>query len=184
MSDNQAEDTPVIDAGRVHLRPLLLDDAEALFAVFGDPVAVKWWTHAALDDVEQTREKLAANVTRPDWRSWAITLAGDDRAIGTAGAHEKRQGKVIEIGYSLAPAHWGKGIAREAVTALIDYLFTVEGHRRICADTDPDNVASNALLTRLGFTMEGRLRGEWETHLGVRDSFIWGLLSQEWRPHV
>ncbi|MBA4234181.1 MAG: GNAT family N-acetyltransferase, partial [Ralstonia sp.] len=24
------------------------------------------------------------------------------------------------------------------------------------------------------------LRGEWETHIGVRDSYIWGLLRDEW----
>ena len=43
-------------------------------------------------------------------------------------------------------------------------------------------VASNRLLEGLGFTLEGRLRGEWETHIGVRDSYIWGLLAAEWKP--
>ena len=176
--------TPVIDGIRVRLRPLMVDDAEAIFAVYGDPAAMTWWTHAAHDAVDQTRDRLAQNAAAPDWRSWAITLAGDDRAIGTIAAHEKRQGKVIEIGYSLAAAYWGQGIAREAVSMLIDYLFTIEGHRRIFADTDPDNLGSNGLLTRLGFTLEGRLRGEWETHLGVRDSLIWGLLAQDWRGPV
>jgi RimJ/RimL family protein N-acetyltransferase len=34
-------------------------------------------------------------------------------------------------------------------------------------------------LTRLGFTLEGRLRAEWQTHIGVRDSLIYGLLAEE-----
>ncbi len=174
----------MIDGERVRLRPLTIDDAEAIFAVYGDPAAMTWWTHAAHETVDQTRERLSASIGQDGWRSWAITLAGDDRAIGTLAAHEKRQGRVIEIGYSLAQAHWGQGIARDAVSTLIEYLFTVEGHRRIFADTDPDNVGSNALLTRLGFTLEGRLRGEWETHLGVRDSLIWGLLAQDWQTSV
>ena len=33
----------------------------------------------------------------------------------------------------------------------------------------------------LGFTLEARLRAEWETHIGVRDSLIWGLLEDEWK---
>jgi RimJ/RimL family protein N-acetyltransferase len=66
------------------------------------------------------------------------------------------------------------------VARLIDVLFE-EGHRRVWADTDPDNAASNRLLERLGFTLDGRLRGEWHTHLGVRDALIWGLLRDEWR---
>jgi len=184
MNVNIASDTPILTGERVRLRPLVVDDAEALFAVYGDPAAMTWWTHAAHGSVEQTREQLARNDLAQDWRSWAITLADDDRAIGTAAAHEKRQGKVIEIGYSLAQSHWGMGLAREAVSTLINYLFMVEGHRRVFADTDPDNAASNGLLTRLGFTLEGRLRGEWETHLGVRDSFIWGLLAEDWAARL
>jgi ribosomal-protein-alanine N-acetyltransferase len=101
-------------------------------------------------------------------------------AIGWVAAGEKRQGGVTEIGYILARDHWGKGIAAEAVSAVIDQLFA-EGQRRIFADTDPENTASLALLDRLGFKREGYLRAEWETHIGVRDSVILGLLSDEWR---
>ena len=87
---------------------------------------------------------------------------------------------MAEIGYLLIRRFWGQGYAREGVARLIDLLFA-EGHRRIMADADPDNTPSNRLLESLGFTCEGRLRGEWETHIGVRDSLIWGLLRDEWR---
>ena len=71
-------------------------------------------------------------------------------------------------------------VAAEAVTRVIDQLFA-EGQRRVFADTDPDNVASRRLLERLGFRLEGMLRGEWETHIGVRDTALYGLLREEWR---
>lgn len=177
-------DRPVISGSRVRLRPLRVDDAPALHAVYADVAAMTWWTHGPFERIEETQAKLADNLSHDDWRSWAITLATDDIAIGTVAAHEERQGRVAEIGYSLVPAHWGSGLAREAVGLLIDYLFEVEGYRRIFADTDPDNVASNGLLTRLGFTLEGRLRGHWETHIGVRDSLIWGMLREEWSSPV
>lgn len=172
---------PLIKGMRVTLRPLSADDADALFPLYGDATAMKWWSHAPHADVAETRAALEDRCNSPDWRTWAIIETGDDRAIGTVGALEKRQGKVVEIGYSLVPARWGRGLARDAVALVIDHLFRVEGHRRIVADTDPDNAASNALLTRLGFTVEGRLRGEWETHIGVRDSLIWGLMADEWQ---
>ncbi|RYD51570.1 MAG: N-acetyltransferase, partial [Sphingomonadales bacterium] len=92
---------------------------------------------------------------------------------------EKRQGNVTEIGYALARAHWGLGYAAEAVTRMIGQIFD-EGQRRIYADTDPDNAASRALLERLGFKLEGYLRAEWETHIGVRDTTLYGLLREEW----
>lgn len=170
-----------IETERLRLRRLSPDDAEALHVIYSDAEAMTWWSHAPHDDLQQTRDELAKNLANEDWRRWVITLAGDDTAIGVVACGEKRQGKVIEIGYSLARAHWGAGLAREAVSAVITQLFA-EGNRRIFADTDPDNVQSNRLLEALGFTLEGRMRGEWETHIGVRDSNIWGLLADEWKP--
>lgn len=169
---------PVLTTARLVIRPAGEGDADALHALYADADAMRWWSHPPHDTIEQTRERFARDLAATDWRRWSITL-GDDRAIGTLGAHEKRQGGVMEIGYSLVRTHWGGGLAREAVSALVGHLFA-EGARRVFADTDPDNAASNRLLQALGFTLEGRLRGEWETHIGVRDSLIWGLLRDEW----
>jgi ribosomal-protein-alanine N-acetyltransferase len=72
----------------------------------------------------------------------------------------------------------GCGYGREAVEILIEKLFG-EGQRRVFADVDPDNRASIKLLEMLGFQLEGRLRAEWETHIGIRDSLIYGLLAEE-----
>ncbi|MEG3145395.1 GNAT family N-acetyltransferase [Sphingomonas sp. RT2P30] len=169
-----------MDSARLRLRPMSVDDAAAMHLVYADEEAMRWWSHPPHISVEETRESLARHIADPAWRSWAVTLTGDDTAIGSLAAHEKRQGKVVEIGYSLVRSHWGQGYAREAVARLIDRLIREEGMRRVFADTDPENDASNRLLESLGFVREGHLRGEWETHIGVRDSFIWGLLAEEW----
>lgn len=174
--------TPVLATERLRLRPLRVEDAEALHPTLADAELMTWWSSAPHSSVEETRAYFAARIDRDpvDWRCWAITLAGDDSAIGWVAAGEKRQGGVTEIGYLLAREHWGKGVAREAISAVIDRLFA-EGQRRVFADTDPDNAPSLALLERLGFRREGLLRGEWETHIGVRDSVILGLMNDEWR---
>jgi len=140
---------------------------------------MRWWSRGPYADVAELRDDFATRDSKV-WRGWAITLTGDDRAIGQLAAGEKRKGKVTEIGYFLTREAQGRGIAQEAVSALIDQLFT-EGQRRVFADTDPQNRGSIALLERLGFRLEGRLRGEWHTHIGVRDSLIYGLLADEWR---
>jgi len=169
---------PILTTERLRLRPLRVDDAEALFPTLADADLMTWWSRAPLGSVEEVRAYLASG--NDAWRGWAITLAGTDSAIGWVAAGEKRQGGVSELGYILAREHWGRGIASEAVSAVIDRLFA-EGQRRVFADTDPDNAPSIALLERLGFQREGLLRAEWETHIGVRDSLILGLLRDEWR---
>lgn len=165
---------------RLILRPLRDDDAGALHAIYSDAELMTWWSHAPITDIAATRAKVADVAGHREWLTWAITLAGDDRAIGTLSAHETRPG-VAEIAYALVRAHWGRGLAREAVAALVDRLFA-NGARRVFADTDPDNRASNRLLAALGFTLEGRLRGEWDTHIGIRDSMIWGRLATDPPP--
>jgi len=172
-------DTPVIETPRLVLRPRTVDDADAMFAVYRDADLMQYWSGPPHDDVAQTRAEFEQRGGDDAWRAWAITRKGDDTAIGMVAAGEKRQGNVTEIGYMLARDHWGGGIAREAVSAVIDRIFA-EGQRRVFADTDPDNAASRALLERLGFREEGYLRAEWETHIGVRDTVIYGLLRDEW----
>ena len=170
--------TPRLATARLVLRARVPDDAEALFAAMGDAAAMTWWSHAPAESVAALRERFSAH-DGGNWRTWAITRAGDDAAIGFVAAGEKRAG-VVEIGYLLVPAAQGRGYAREAVGGVIDRLFA-EGYRRVFADTDPDNAGSNRLLESLGFRREGLLRAEWETHIGVRDTVLWGLLRDEWR---
>ncbi|MBA4771551.1 MAG: GNAT family N-acetyltransferase [Sphingomonas sp.] len=164
---------------RLTMRPQSVHDAEALFEAYSDVDLMRYWSSGPHTTLAETRAYLGERDGDPKWRGWTIALKGDDRAIGTMGAGEVRPG-VAEIGYLLVRRHWGQGYAREAVTRLLDLLLLEEGWRRACADTDPDNEASNALLRALGFRREGHLRGEWETHIGVRDSYIWGLLRDEW----
>lgn len=177
MSQPSPRETVLLETARLRLRPRVIEDADALFHGFADPVQMEYWSGPPHKDVSETRAEFARS--SPEWRRWAITLKGSDTAIGVVAAGEKRQGNVTEIGYVLLREHWGGGIAREAVTAVIDRIFA-EGQRRVFADTDPDNAASRALLEKLGFKLEGYLRAEWETHLGVRDTTLYGLLKDEW----
>lgn len=167
---------------RLRMRPLMRGDAEALHGFYSDEAATRWWSHGVSADLDETRARVAESIEAPGWARWAITIAraGNDRAIGTLGAREEWQGGVFEIGYALVPDMSGQGYAMEAVGGLITQLFTAQGARRVFADTDPDNGPSITLLRRLGFTLEGRLRDEWKTHIGIRDSLIWGLLADEW----
>lgn len=169
--------TPSLTTARLTLRATTDADAETLFPMLADAQTMRWWSRPPTASVEEVRDYLEPASAK--WRRWIITRTGHDAAIGWVSAGERRPG-VTEIGYILAPQAQGHGFAREAVSTVIDQLFA-EGYRRVFADTDPDNVASNALLERLGFRREGLLRAEWLTHIGVRDSVIWGLLASEWR---
>ena len=175
-------DTPRLESARLVLRALSPDDADALHPTLADESLMTWWSSAAHRDVAETRAYLAfdGRADADQWQSWAITVRDEgDTAVGFVSAGARRAG-VSEVGYMLARSLWGRDIAVEAVNRVIEYLFVEDGHRRVFADTDPDNFHSRTLLEKLGFKQEGVLRGEWETHIGVRDSVIYGLLKDEW----
>ena len=171
---------PTLTTERLVLRPLRPDDAAALHPVLANEDLMIWWSSGPHQSLDETEKYVAANCAEPYSPTWAITFPDDDTAAGWVVLLPRRDG-LREIGYILHPDHWGEGIAREAVSRVIGHGFNDLTLRKIYADVDPDNAASVGLLKRLGFRQEGYLREEWETHIGVRDSLIFGLLRSEWQ---
>ncbi|ALH80631.1 GNAT family N-acetyltransferase [Sphingopyxis macrogoltabida] len=171
---------PTLTTARLVLRQLRAGDAAALFAVLSDAELMTWWSSGPHQSLAETEAYVARNAEEGQgWLCWAIT-EGNDEALGWVILMDGKPG-VGEVGYILRRDRWGAGLAREAVACVVAHGFTEGGLRRIFADTDPDNAGSIALLEKLGFRREGHLRGEWETHIGVRDSLIFGLLKDEWQ---
>ena len=87
----------------------------------------------------------------------------------------------VELGYTIAKQHQGEGFATEAVHVVIDYLFRDLQKHRITASIDPANIASVAVLDKLGFRKEAHfiesllLNNEWV------DDVIYALLAREWK---
>jgi RimJ/RimL family protein N-acetyltransferase len=177
---------PALESRRVRLRAMRDDDADALFAVFSDPEAMRYWSTAPIRDIEQIRERI--RLVR-DWFAaregiqWAIALVGDDRCIGTATLlNLSIPNARAEFGCSLARMLWGQGLAREGVARMLRFGFDQLGLERIEADIDPRNRSSIALVERLGFEREGLLRARWRVGGEVQDSAMYGLLRDEFRP--
>lgn len=114
------------------------------------------------------------------WYQRAIRLAVDDRLIGDMGVCLPAADEAAEFVISIAPLHQGQGYAREAVRALLGWLFSEMKQRRVCASIDPRNQASMALLRSLGLRQEAhfrlslQLRDEWV------DDAVFALLATEW----
>ncbi len=169
---------PTLKTDRLVLRLLDREDANDAYRFLSDERVMRYWSSGPHQDIAETERYILGNCTGGSHESWAITEAGG-AAIGWINLGERRP-RVYETGYILGVDWWGRGLAREALEAGLGYVFGSLGARRIFADTDPENVASIKMLEGLGFIREGYLRAEWETHIGVRDSLIFGLLRDEW----
>lgn len=114
---------------------------------------------------------------------WGIFAhAEPDRLLGIIEAFDFNQ-KVngVTIGYFLSESHWGKGIATEAVSILLDYLFKDGGINRIQAEVMPLNEASKKVLLKNGFIKEGTLRQAalWAGK-GIIDLEIYSILKEDY----
>src|SRR5699024_4816900 len=90
---------------------------------------------------------------------WGMTLKDEERIIGSCGflnIHPKHYR--TEVGYELSKDYWGKGIADEALKAVISYGFQHFQLERIEALIEPENVRSLKLIEKQGFKREGLLR--------------------------
>jgi len=164
------------------LRPLDPErDGDALHAIFGDEESCVYMTGPAYKSVAETIENLKKWTTGIDEVSWAVCESADGPALGRISLFTRGR-DIWEAACMIVPAARGKNLAARALAEGIDHVFDEKGARRIFADIDPDNLASIRTFEKLGFQREGVLRGNWETHIGVRDSVIFGLLKSDPRP--
>jgi ribosomal-protein-alanine N-acetyltransferase len=167
--------TPTLNAPGAVLRPLAITDADALFAAHGDAQTHTYWSSPAHKSPAETAAYIQATLDLPGAHAWAITEDGGE-ALGRIGLFSEREG-VGEIGIIMCPEATGRGLASKALALVLACGFHELGLHRIAADIDPDNTSSISLFLRAGFEREGLLRGNWKTHLGIRDSIIMAKLK-------
>lgn len=132
-------------------------------------------------------ETMLAGLVESAWLAddeWSmLTIAGSDDTtiLGDLALRPTWGGRSIEIGYTLAPAAWGKGYALEAVEALVDHLWADPTVTRLSAMLHPDNVASEQVLERTGFRFEGRTRLSYWVADDNTDDLLYGLTRADRR---
>ena len=176
--------TPILTTNRLTLRPLTMDDAADLFAVFSDPAVVRYWSAEPWTSVTNAQDAIALALEAYREQNevrFGIELAETGALVGTVNLHHVfPQNRRCEIGYALASPCWGKGYASEALSAALDYGFHELRLNRVEADIDPRNAASSAVLERMGFRKEGYMPERWFVHGEMADTVNYGLLKSYW----
>ncbi len=188
MSPSQALATPILEAERVRLRPLVTRDVEALFDFFSDLEVTRYWSRVPMTHLTQARALLRG--IRAGYRTGSHLQLGverkaDEVLIGTCTLFQFHwQSRRAEVGYALGSAYWRQGYMNEALQRLAAYAFEELDLHRLEADIDPRNEASARTLARLGFVQEGMMRERWIVGDVVSDSAVYGLLRREWQRPV
>jgi len=120
---NAINQSSVVDAARVNLRRLRIEDGGAMYRIFGDAEVMRYsdgtktrqwvdqWLHEYIDDHYR------------DWGfgMWAVVERTSGAVIGYCGLSRypmRCRPNETEIGFRLIRSHWGRGLATEAVCAV------------------------------------------------------------------
>lgn len=87
---------------------------------------------------------------------WVVEPKHLPGPIGVCGLVVRNELKYPDLGFAFLEAHRGNGYGREAGQAVLDFVQKELKLRTLCAITDPENVRSANLLTKLGFEADGQ----------------------------
>lgn len=161
-----------LDTERLRLEPLVPRHADAMFEGLRDERLYEFIAERPPVSLSALRDRyrLLASRRSPDdseeWLNWALRSKADRRYVGYVQATVS-QDRSAQIAYVLISDHWGKGLAREAVTAMVTHLCEHYRLTRVLARVDTRNERSIALLQALGFErlavhrQAEKIRGVW-----------------------
>ena len=158
---------PALGTDRLQIREFAMDDLPHV-SLYPEGEERRGWLEWTVANYRQL-----ARLYQPPYGDRAVTLRGTGGIIGVVGlvpawgpyhtlpslrqaGDPEAQFNSPEMGlfYEFRPEFRGRGYATEAVQALIGYAFGTLGLRRIVATTEYDNDRSQALMRRIGMTVD------------------------------
>ena len=189
---------PILETTRLTIRPFVMDDLAPFHRIsdlcFGDgskaddPTAIE--AGRRMHEWRVLNEEMLARLDQPPYGDRAIVLRETGMLIGAVGlvpyidafnvmpglrfihgddGSTPRATAEVGLFWCIDPAHQRKGYAAEAAQAMIDYAFGTMHLTRVIATTEFDNLASQAVMHRLGMRLERNETGQppWLQVVGV-----------------
>lgn len=178
-----------IETERLLLREFVAEDWQSVLAYQRDRRYLQFYSDADRTEVEAQefiQMFLFQQAEQPRRKfQLAITIQGDDTVVGTCGIRRKPDNDwEADIGFELAPEHWGHGIATEAAQEIVNYGFSTLKVHRISSWCIADNIASARVLEKVGLHLEGRLREHQYFKNRWWDTLLFGKLRADWEDPI
>jgi RimJ/RimL family protein N-acetyltransferase len=142
---------PTLKTSRLILRPQQEADTTALFAILSDERAMRFWNRPTIDRLAVVQGLVREQQDAMEGGLCCYwTLLEDGEAIGSVDLSLIGDGSA-ELGFLLRPDHWGRGLASEAVRAVIAHGFGQLGLARLAAAVQTANLAAARVLEKNGF---------------------------------
>jgi RimJ/RimL family protein N-acetyltransferase len=157
----------LLETERLVGEPASEDHRDYAVELFGNPQVAEWiWPDGRAGDdaagprtpaqAEEILRRFVANWLEQRFGWWYLRERASGAFVGEVGLQrtEVEGEPVVEIGWTLLPAHWGRGYATEAARAALAYGFETAGLDEVVSFTLPHNLASRRVMEKLGMTYD------------------------------
>ena len=145
-----------LETRRLRLRPRTLDDLEAILAMDADTEVRRFI--GGPPEPAKHRAELHKNLTEglppSEWR-WAVEWRNQPGFLGQVGLKPCHLPDCSELTWRLVRLAWGKGVATEAVGAMLDHARAELGVRSLVAFIEAGNAASRRVAEKMGLQPAG-----------------------------
>ncbi len=149
---------PTLQTERLILRKLSLNDAEEILFLRSDEELNKYLDRARatdLDDAFSFINKVNVGIANDKWMYWAVCFKDNPKLIGTLCLWNLYEDEnKAELGYELVPEFQGKGIAKKALSIVVEFGFETLQLNKIEVYAHIENQASIKLLDNLHFVRD------------------------------
>lgn len=168
---------------RLVLRLHTDEDAAGLQRIYSRPDVARllleepWSQQDAQDQIIRRRRRTGLETGEGQL---AAVVEHEGRVIGDVALWvTDREHRLAEIGWVLDPDHGGRGLATEAVRAILDLAFESYRVHRVAAQMDARNEDSARLAQRVGMRREAHLRQDWWSKGEWTDTVIFAMLAAD-----
>jgi ribosomal-protein-alanine N-acetyltransferase len=179
-----------IETDRLIIRDHIHDDLESLHNLISNDEVMYYLPEIKIKSIEESKVNLDEAISESKKENkrikyYFVILDKKHNFIGEIGYTVQNcnfeNEKIVHLGYFIHKEYWGKGITTEAVKAIIEYAFSEGNVHKIETGCLKDNVASEKIMLKCGFTREA-LKKDHVFHDGKwRDRVEYGLLKNEYK---
>jgi RimJ/RimL family protein N-acetyltransferase len=168
-----------LETAKLLLDPLTPADYPWMIGLYADAEVMQYIGNGTPRTEHESRQRLdwfLEQAGRLGFGYWVVRGRDSREPLGGAMLMIRSPGAKVELGFALARAAWGRGIATEAARAVIDHAFETLDIPELEAFTHPDNAASGTVLRKAGMTDMGLATGPY----GDVDR-RYAITQEEWR---
>lgn len=185
---NVMQKLPIIVTERLLLREIEETDAADMYEYAKLPMIgpnAGWSPHTSISETREVIRLFQSKKKYGQLGVFAIVWRENNKMIGTIELHSYVSNHKAELGYTVNPKYWGKGIAVEAAKHIISWGFEKLKLKRIECTTFPENRQSRRVCEKLGLTYECLRRKVYLNYDGtVKDLECYSIIDDDYWQRI